>query len=414
MRKVVKNSILIFSMIILLMLSGCEKKAEDINTYLKKNVKEVNLENPKDYSEFELINSDIHKSKVILLGEGHGSIVNFQVSEKFINYMRDKENLKYILVEYPYVCSVYMNKYLATGEETYLKDLGLPDEETIEMVRKVYEINSTLKDKDKIRFIGIDTGYTLMSLEYLTEELSQVKDEDNIKNDLEKLNEIRDKYQEIAMTMTEDTSKYLDAKNLYNEFYSNMNKKLYKETLGEKEYVDFSLVADSIYKNLYYSNFEDKSKTFEEVSEELYNNRDLIIYENFKNVYEHFKAGKYFGKFGGQHVWLKEDKSQLKSFAAYLKEDNDINLTTITMVYDNCQVATPYFQGTYTDYIKNDAIDKVITADASLIKVKGKTSPYNSSLESFSEKIFQSKGVTTDFYEYIILAKNSKAVKVIE
>lgn len=328
--------------------------------------------------------------------------------------MRAKEDLKYILVEYPYICSVYMNKYLATGEESYLKDLGLPDEETMELIRQVYDINSTLKDKDKISFIGIDTGYTLMSLEYLTEALSQVKDNDKIKTDLGKLTEVRDKYQEIAMTMTEDTSKYLDAKDLYNEFYNNMNKKLYKETMGEEKYIDFSLIADSIYKNLYYSNYEDKNKTFDEVKTELYNNRDFIIYENFKNVYEYFKAGKYFGKFGGQHVWLKEDRSQLKSFAAYLKEDKDIDLTTVTMVYDNCQVATPYFQGLYSDYIKNSALDKVITADTSLIKLKGENSPYNNSLESFSEDIFESKGVTTDFYEYLILAKNSKAVKGIE
>ncbi|MEG2918587.1 MAG: erythromycin esterase family protein [Clostridium sp.] len=412
----VKNYIIILLIGISVFFIGCAKKeitSEDYDTYLSKNIKSLNLMNINEFSELEFMNSDMKKSDLILIGEMHGTKANNDIKMKFLNYINTEHNLKYLLIEYPYITSVYTNKYLNSGDETYLENVELPTEDDYEFLKELYKINSNLDEKEKIRVIGIDSGSTKLSVDYLIQELSKVKSDSTSQEHLEKLIKVQENMVVLSSSMNASTMEYLEIKNSFMNLYEGIynHKSYYEKTLDKESSMNFFGVLDSVYNTYYYSDFEDSNKTLNEAFETLFANRDKLMYDNFKKIYKNYDGGRYFGQLGGAHTYAKSQTEEgVKPFATLINEDNKISVLTLEILYEKCEFN---YQGTtqgYTNYNKSNIIENHIENDNSIIKLNDKKSPYSKTLDTKLSSYFapyDTKSVTTDYFQYIILIKNS-------
>lgn len=423
-----KILVIIITMFLCVFLIGCEEEkiTEEIyNAYLNENVKALNLEEVDNFSNLGFLNSDMKKSDLILIGEGHGTKANYSIKMKFLKYMSKNFDLKYLLLEGSYVNSIKINRYLDTGDEKLLDDIYFFNKEDYEFYKELYKFNSTLDKKDRIITLGIDAATTDETLNYLQEELSKIKLDSKSKEHLKKIVEINKISTEVANNNSVNKEDYNNVKQSILKLYEEMNgyKDYYKKNLSKENNRDLFLVLNSIYNTQNAVNFDDENKNLDDILSNITNIRDNIMYNNFKTISKYFNEGKYFGQFGGQHCYtasginLSDELKENRSFGTLINEDNNVKMITIMTLYENCN---HYLNDVinYTDYNNNNIIEKHINTDNSIIKLNGEKSPYSKALDqnllTGDEIILDNDKVTTDYFQYIILVKNSLQVEPLE
>lgn len=104
---------------------------------------------------------EITKAKVIGFGALHGSARTEEVELRLLDELVNNHNLKYYFPETDYSTAHYFQEYLATGNETLLKELivnygkRVPQECSIEVFEKWKKLRNLFKGKD-IKILGID------------------------------------------------------------------------------------------------------------------------------------------------------------------------------------------------------------------------------------------------------------------
>jgi hypothetical protein len=189
------------------------------------------------------------------------------------------------------------------------------------------------------------------------------------------------------------------------------NQDIYSKYLGDK-FFGFNIVVDNVINclNSYTPQLD-------------YGIREQSIYSNFKRIYSNLPKGKYFGQFGFEHVYQKfcitqnflgkEDR-----FATYLnKDDSPVKNRVLSIVYGykDCfrtAVESDYQEVAMTYTLADtNTINKYSKTDITIFKLNGANSP-------FSKKIYfvtdPTDGVTTDYFKYVILIKNSKGTIPLE
>ncbi|MEN2489680.1 hypothetical protein AAYQ05_17890 [Flavobacterium sp. B11] len=173
-------------------------------------------------------------------------------------------------------------------------------------------------------------------------------------------------------------------------------------------------------------NFDDESK----------GSRDEAMVSNFKNAIqkEHLENEKFYGLFGYFHTLQKKTESGRATFAAGLK-DSGVKVTSfVSYTIDsemylpkNPQFPTP--ENEKVDWINadgplmlvkgiNDIKELSKPESITLFKVNSKNSPYLKSQNlitvksrAFGENIVPLKdAVTADYFQYVFLLRNSKAL----
>lgn len=85
--------------------------------YLKNNIETTSLD--KTFS-YKLIDKDIEKNKLILVGEIHGFKEPEKIDFNFFKHLNSKFNIKNYIAEFDFVQSIYLNRFLKTGNEEFL------------------------------------------------------------------------------------------------------------------------------------------------------------------------------------------------------------------------------------------------------------------------------------------------------
>lgn len=370
-------------------------KSVDINSYLTKNHAEIKID---DNSGFNIMDKDFIKSDVILTGEGHAISKNYQVKLSMIKYLNEKYKLKYLLEESGYSQSCFINQYLKTGDDSKLKLLFNDLKGTAAWSREYYdffiklrEYNLTLPEKERITVIGIDIEHQIgTALIYLNSILPESEPGIEIKP---YITAFKDGYKQ------RNTNAVIKAaENLQGNIKANSSD--YEKYLGDK-YFDFSIVLDNIenYLNAYASN-------------NLESLREPCLYSNFKRIYSNLPKGKYFGEFGLEHIYQIAYKTK---FAMYLNNsDSPVKgkVLSIAYAYQDCKKMV--WGETYGENYASPGLDdieilrNISKSDITLFKLNGDRSPF-SKKNCFVETEKKSDKVTTDYFKYIILIKNSKA-----
>lgn len=129
--------------------------------YLSSNSETIALD---ESFNFNQLDQEIGKTEVLLVGEIHG----FEEPQKFdydlFTHLHAKHNFKSYYAELDYVQAIYVNKYLASGDETYLRKAlkkwavvqGRNNKSYFDKYRKFQTYFKGLNSEQKFKFIGVD------------------------------------------------------------------------------------------------------------------------------------------------------------------------------------------------------------------------------------------------------------------
>jgi len=187
------------------------------------------------------------------------------------------------------------------------------------------------------------------------------------------------------------------------------NPKVYKEFFGDNLF-GFELVNENIISQV--KAYKDNTSQFNQI-------RDSKMYDNFKKIYSHIPKGKFYGQWGLNHAFQKSQGNV--NWLASLMNNSDSpvkgKVLSVVYLYDNCDVMKRgnYSTAKLTSYGSNDNIlEPFFKEDITLFKLTGEQSPFHQELIwpfniNASNGIIPTEGVTTDYFEYMILIKNAKA-----
>lgn len=401
--------ILIISTIVLITFS-LNKTYKDEQDYLSKNHSIINLEDSDNFSGLDILKKDLKGKKIVLTGENHYLDKNHLIDIKMLKYLQKQIGVNYYLGEEGYSISYFVNKYLETGDESYLNKVFKNFEGTrannigyYEKYRQIYEFNKTLPENERIKIIGVDIEPGAnMSYDYIMEVM---KDKSLITNDLEQLlyelQELtyRDK-EELTRTRNIAQKVLRDAEN---------NESVYKNIFKEGLY-GFKHVV---------KNISNMCEAYLGGRNNWNNIRDTFIYENFKSLDSRLEDPIYFGQWGGSHIYQDIFYSEINSvdeeYVAYkINKDEKYKgkILSINYGYYNKGRDNDSHNGLYADNnLFKDYLDT--EDDMILFKLNSKNSPFKEQdiklyLNDYQD--FKGKPIT-NFFEYVLLIKNSAQSK---
>lgn len=274
---IISLSLVIVSIVSFFMFTRLGKMYRDI-TILMSTGKKINMEG--NFQELKGIDGELKNYDVYLTGEAHGTELSYKMQQYMARYFIEEQGVRYILLESPISVAEFLNEYLKTGDTDIIKRLVNKfqgsyacNQDTYDLYEFYYDYNKQLPEDKKIMFVGIDVEHNnMLSAEYLT----------YLTNDL---GEPPTKIADIVKRLKKFDwgSDYF----LFNDIRKSLkdDENVYKEYLGE----DF-FYFNKVVKNVFTEN---------QIV------REATIVQNFKDFYEKLPKGKYYGQFGGAHVYKK-------------------------------------------------------------------------------------------------------------
>ncbi len=162
-------------------------------TFLKENNETKSLD---ESFNFKIMEEDIQKSKLILVGEIHGFEEPIKFDLDFFKYLHQNHDVNVYLAELDFVQSLLLNQFLDNGDPELLKDIlkkwaveqGRNNQDYFEKYLKLQEYYQSLPADKRFRFVGIDKvqDWTLTA-NYLSDWLGKEKISIKTKEDISEL-----------------------------------------------------------------------------------------------------------------------------------------------------------------------------------------------------------------------------------
>ncbi|MEM6738067.1 MAG: hypothetical protein AAF620_18560 [Bacteroidota bacterium] len=401
--KVIAQVVLGLLILALLFFSGFKVteyvRGRSFISYLEANHESTPFEGHLD---FNLVDPDVDRHQLILVGEIHGFKEPTRFEPEFFEYLHHSHQVNDYLIEMDISQAYFMNKYNQSGNEDILKRVLKNWVVTIGRENQDYR-----KKWETLREVYTKTdGFTY----YGNNEISDI--------DLlvDYVNEITNSRIEIPVSST-DSVRLLSIKRM-------VNKITWKDSLHwEKEY---------IIRNIDYT----LTKKY----------REEILTENLERIYQKYnlQERKVFGYYGLGHTLLAPLDDGYKAMAARFSTimpemkgkilsfvmvfiDSYMNVysknqptfirdkgrfTALSVSYDNIWVS--YLHGI-------EELKRISTQNSkTLIKLNGERSPYSETRRLITMSAILPLGmtinghpdlVTTDYFQYLILMRNSAEAK---
>lgn len=372
----------------------------DIYKYLEENHIMMDLEEIDDFKDLSIMDDDLEGRQIFLVGENHGVLANEQLRMKFLKYFKLKTNFKYYLWELPFSVAFFLNRYLETGDEKILREIYEPlkgtfawNREGFNHWKELYQFNTKLPTTRKIKIIGIDIEHQIENaFKYMLYVLPEIDDTKDILKKIKKLS--KDAKGEEIIEFCKGLKGDMEKRDGF-----------YKKHLKEN-YYGFEIVNDNLLSRyrVYHGN------NFNAI-------RDKQMYENFIRIHNRLPTGKYYGQLGLSHVFQR-GTPYVRWFGSALISNESMfqdKVLSIVYVYDNCEYLYPTdlrdYQGVMTTLdLKLDMLKKYAKGECTLFKLNGNDSPFDKKLLWPIVHKIPEGGVTTDYFQYIILIRNSKAL----
>ncbi|MGM0438178.1 MAG: hypothetical protein ACQEQD_07885 [Bacillota bacterium] len=352
----------------------------------------------------DLLSDSISGKKLFITAESHGVEINQKLEFEFLKYFKEKADINYYLQETSFSASMLLNKYLKTGNEDILKQVFNPLEGTFAWTKEkynlwknLYRFNQSLPKKQRIIVLGFDIEHQLENaFWYLNTIIPEKEAPQEIKPYILKIKSI---YQNEAYNNRE-------IKNFVYELKDNIdkNQKIYEDFFGQ-DFFGLQLINDNLI-NRYIA--------YKKRNEEWNITRDKMMYDNFLKIYSRYSDGKYYGQWGLNHAF-QEKQDGVNWFAAKL--DNDVDsplkgqILSIVYLYQNCTRINN--NGEYSETSMSNNISKQIDllsqGEMTLFKLNGRQSPFSKDLIWMLGETKPKKGVTTDYFQYLIFLEDYKA-----
>lgn len=359
--------------------------------------------------DLSIMDDDLENNEMFLTGENHGVKANIELRIKFLKYYKKKTNFRYYLCELPYSTAYFLNTYLETKDENIPKDIYKPlkgtdawNKDEYDYWGTLYEFNRGLPESDRITLVGTDIEHQPQNgIKFMKYCLDKNNVSGNINDYVEEFNnkdeitneELECFYKKIEAELTENGGLY---KNLLKEYY-------YKF-----EHVNNNLLNMlEVYTG---TNFNGV--------------RDIKMYENFLslsaclNLSTRSSKNKYFGQLGLSHIFQRAFPNIAWFGSSLSNEESQFKgkVLSIAYAYQNCRYLYPTTRRNYTSSI--DTLDSsveefkhFINSDYTLFKLNGEESPFDKELIWPLEHKSPVGGVTTDYFQYLVVARDSEAME---
>lgn len=396
------NRILISLLIVVL--ASCDSDTS-FKGYIAKNHVTVDLSTAQ--SDFQnIFADDISENKVFFSSEEHAVSGNKMLEIRLLDYFVRKANVKYLLIEHGYCQAMRFNTYLATGDEAILKEelQGLKGTlsytvEFFEYWQKVYQLNQKLSDENKIQVVGIDLDWLpsvhkYLSAVYAGVDLKELPSLQNLLNNYESTKPRKEYVQTFKMILSE----YNRAEN--------------KDMFSEKQKFEITY----IFQNLIHS----VDAFSQQENLDIHRKRDQYMYENFLVLYERLPKGNFFGQWGLNHVY-QSPHLNVKWLAHLLNNGDDSpvrgKVLSMATYYKNCERIkwrSDEVEQLYNVTISDDSLGISLgNQGIHLFRLNASNSPFKDQLLWYGPHK-PDTGVTTDYYEYIIIENEFSASKSFE
>ena len=374
-------------------------KGNNFIPYLESNIE--SSPNPEDLS-FEMMTEDIKKSKLILVGEIHGFQDATKFDPVFFSFLRKEFNVKHFLVEMDFAQAHYLNVYNKTGNEQLLEEVLSKwvvriGRESVDYKNKFKKLRQIYLSKGEFTYYGNNNISDIhLVRRFCNEVLNQTFSLESKENDSIKLIETQEKF------------------------------------IRSQVPTNLTWLADYVLKNIEYS-----------ITEKY---REEILTENLIALYDRYNLSNemVYGSYGLGHTVLAPFESGYKSMAARFAEikpdfkdeilsTNFVFLDSKMAIHSNALPSFMQDEGYYTNV--NVSYDNIfmsylfgiddlrrVTDEKSfnLIKLNGIDSPYNHSkrltsmfkILPFGQVVNAGENnVTSDYYDYLILVRNSDGLR---
>jgi hypothetical protein len=398
-------------------------KAQDstFSNYLAKNNEKIIIG---ETNQFAIFNEAFYKNQVFLVSESHGYAKPHLLDADLFMQINKKNGVRYYIAEIDFSQAFYLNKYLNTGNEDFLKAIyqywyneqaQWGNKTGFEKWRTLYRYNQTLAKNKKMIVVGLDEAQDLnMNEKLLTEIVGETKYKNGSNAMLDSLLSF------AAKDLSKDSTK--SYKKFVRRFAIDVtaNEIVYRKIFNNK-FFDFQFITNNI-----------ASKK----------GREEKIFYNFNVFYNEYKLTnqKMYGFWGRFHAMQDSINGGLP-FSAMLKKSNLPLAKSIVSIPIYCvesasmlptQFLPPMAQQKGTIYSKSNMVNddsfvyKVegIKAVGSFVgknenvifKLIGSESPYNKGLQlvessSKFDKTFNWSGnklaATTNYFQYLIVVRNS-------
>lgn len=406
-----KNS-LFYTLIIFLVasiFSGCrnnatvsEQQEMRIQHYLEEH-RSTFMGSSMDSIDFSSIADHFQGSRLILLGETHGSSLNEELDIQLFKYLYNNHGVRFYLAENGYGAGILINEYIQTGDIhllssvfQVLKGTFSHTEENYQRIINLREFNASLPSYAKITYLGIDieqqAGLGIQAISSFT----------------------RDNYQHYPIQIRQVLAaiKQHRAGNHLSAF--SFASFLIKQLQDPSSQSDYERAFTGHYNEviLILENILLRSELYQDDSAYLSRREDRIA-KNFQFVYQKHTIGNFYGKWGAFHIWKHNVHNQESSFlkkvisAGYLKSNEAVS---IPIFYEDSFYAdrnNKYMSTPITSMLAPDLIQANDNNPFTIFDLNETGSP-------FGEKLLLidgAKGVTTDYFDIMIKISGSKASK---
>ncbi len=373
--------------------------------YLAKNQKIIKSGDGEIILPKDLLADSLVGKRLFLTGEHHGLAINQTLELAFLKYFQEHAQVKYLLMETPYSSSQLINEYLAGGDESYLDQYFAPvvgtyawTKENYNFLRQLYAFNQTLPPDKRIQAIGIDIEHQEeTAINFLLACLPAQKAPLQIQFALANLKSVPahlklnpKRVRDIVEELAKDIDKY---PHIYEEYLSD-------------NFFAFHLVADNICNK--FVAYDAKDSPIAGAFNDL---RDKMIYENFQKVYPRLPAGNFFGQWGLNHIFQKRQGNT--DWVASLMNQTDSPLhnkiLSIAYIYLASQRLERYlYKAVPIHSTVNKDLAEMMEGNLVLINLTEDGSPFAEDLIWFLSELKPAQGVTTDYFQYILLIKGAE------
>ena len=283
---------------------------------------------------FSALDSDGRKYKFYFFGELHGCSVNPDVRYVSIDYLSKNKNLRYILWEDGPSFAYLLNKYIISGNDNLLDSIMVnflyDTEEERLMFRRLYQLNQTLQDSDKIAVIGIDVDWRngYKGVVWCLKNLLSSCNSSPAKKYINEYSRLR-----LGLRSGYDEEVRLELKKITEDMEKDiLGRPDYWKVLLGSEYNSFMIIIRNLIKSTDYKSFD-----------EFIYERDRIMVDNFlEQTKDHSKSVVYTAQFGLHHINTFDYDGKKEIFTKRLFGYFDKGLFfTCPIVYKNCRPGMP-------------------------------------------------------------------------
>ncbi len=366
--------------------------------------------------------------RLFVTGEQHGIAENQLLEYAFLTYLHGEASVRVYLQELPYSAGVLLDRYLQTGDEAALETAfrGFTgtyssSKELLDLYRRVRRYNADLEDDERIRLVGFDiehqprTAFHVVAGmidgleapgEYagLFERIREMAVQPASRSGRDEPGGTDARGPEIAgrtsaARITEIASRALSAAEDEAEWF--------RARLAAKAF-DFEFIMENVL-NLFEAREAQGEREWNRI-------RDRMMYENVLSIYGTLpEESSIFGQWGLNHIFQAKQFG-VEWLAARLDSDPlsplQGRVVSIAYAYDDAMQKSKQAGSTQplTSYVPDPGYALCnARGPYTLYRLDAPGSPYAEELSWMLATPRPESGVTTDYFQYVLLVRDGTA-----